>query len=72
MPLWIRAAGIGSSIIVLIALAIAFFKQLIAFIGFLTFAIKILIVLVFIALIAGVGMMVLRAWKKKTRGSETV
>jgi hypothetical protein len=67
MPMWLRAAGVGSSLIVLIALMIAFFKQIITFIAFLTGAIKILIVLVFVALIIGIGYMVLKGWNESRK-----
>jgi predicted transporter len=64
MPVWLKAAGIGSSILVLIALLIAFLKQIITFIAFLTGAIKLLIILIFIALLVAIGLMVLRGWKE--------
>lgn len=67
MPLWLKASGIGGSILALIALAIVFFKQLIAFIGFLTFAIKAIIVIVFIALFAGIGYMIFRTMKENQK-----
>jgi len=67
MPIWLQAAGKWGSILVLIALLIAFLKQLIAFIGFITFAIKIAIVLAFVALIIFVGLMVLKGFKEKKR-----
>ena len=44
---------------VAIALIIAFLKSAIAFIGFLTMAVKILIVLVFVVVIVGVGFLIL-------------
>jgi hypothetical protein len=67
MPMWLRAAGIGSSLLVLIALMITFFKQLVTLIAFLTGALKILVVLVFIALIVAVGLMVLKGWKENRK-----
>jgi hypothetical protein len=66
----LRAAGIGGSILVILALVIYLLKTLITFIGFLTGAIKILIVLVFIFLIVGVGLMVLRGLKDRRRTKE--
>lgn len=47
-------------ILVLIALLITLVKQLITFIGFITGAIKILIILVFVAMVIGVGYLVLK------------
>ena len=72
MSALLKATGKWGSILVLVALVIALVKQLIAFIGFLTFAIKILIVLVFIALFLGVGLVIIRAWSKnqKRKGND--
>jgi multisubunit Na+/H+ antiporter MnhG subunit len=61
----LKAAGIGGSILVLIALAIALLTKLIAFIGFITWAVKILIVVVFVVVIAAVGFMLLKSWQAK-------
>ena len=61
----LRAAGKWGSIFVILALMVTLLKQIIAFVGFLTFAIKVLIVVVFAALIIGVGLMVLRTWRNK-------
>ena len=69
MPV-LKAAGVGGSILVILALVITFLKQIIAFIGFLTFAIKILVVVVFAALFIGVGLMVIRTWKSKRKPIE--
>ncbi len=65
MSLFLRAAGKWGSIFAILALIITLLKQIIGFIGFLTFAIKVLIVVVFAALIIGVGLMVLRTWRDK-------
>jgi len=61
MSIWLKAAGKWGSIMVIIALVITLLKQVIAFIGFITFAIKILIVLAFVLLIIGVGFAILRS-----------
>jgi hypothetical protein len=69
MPVWLKATGKWGSILVLVALVIALVKQLIAFIGFLTFAIKILIVLAFAAVFLFVAVAVFRTLsrdRKKT------
>ena len=60
MPLWVKAAGKWGSILVIITLVITLLKQLIAFIGFITGAIKLLVILVFVALIVGVGFLILK------------
>jgi len=67
MPFWIKASGIGGSIIAILALVIVLLKSLIAFVGFLTGAFKILIVLVFVALIIGVGFLVFKGIAEKRR-----
>lgn len=67
MPIFLKAAGIGGSLVALIAVIILFFKSAIAFIGFLTMAVKILIVVAFVALLLGVGMMVLRGMSNSRR-----
>lgn len=67
MPVWIKAAGGIGSILVLIALAITLLKNLIAFVGFLTLVFKILIVLMFVAVIVGVGFLILKSIKQRRR-----
>ena len=67
MPVWMKAAGIGSSLLVVIALVIALLKSLITFVGFITFAFKILIVLLFVAVIVGVGFLILKGISEKRR-----
>jgi uncharacterized membrane protein len=62
--------GDRGSLLVLLALVIALVKQIIAFIGFLTFAIKAVIVFGFIALILGVAVMIFRGWSKNRREKE--
>jgi hypothetical protein len=61
MSLGYKVAGWGT-VFAILALVVTLLKQIIAFIGFLTFAIKILVVLAFVALIVGVGFMVFRSW----------
>jgi hypothetical protein len=67
MGMFVKAASIGGSILVLIALVIALLKSLIAFVGFISLAIKIIIVLAFLALFAAVGFLVLRAWQERQK-----
>ncbi len=61
MSILYKAAGWGT-IFAILALVVTLLKQIIAFIGFLTFAIKILVVLAFVMLIVGVGLMIIRGW----------
>lgn len=70
MPIWLKATGKWGSILVIIALVITLLKQLIAFIGFLTFAFKILIFLVFAALFIGVGLLVLKTFRDNRKRKE--
>ncbi|MCY7374791.1 MAG: hypothetical protein LH472_02315 [Pyrinomonadaceae bacterium] len=69
MSILYKAAGWGS-IFAILALIVTFLKQIIALVGqllalisFFMFAVKIIIVLAFIAVIAGVGFLVFRSWK---------
>ena len=62
MTMLLKGAGIGGSIVVILALVIYLLKTLIAFIAFLTGAIKIIIILAFVVLIVGVGLMVLKGF----------
>jgi hypothetical protein len=77
MPTWLVTTSKWGSVLVLIALIITFLKSIIAFIasimafiGFLTGVIKILIVVAFIGLFAGVAYMIFRSFKDKRRGND--
>ena len=70
MPIWLKASGLLGSLLALIAVVIVFFKTIIGFIGFLTLAFKILIVVIFIALIIGVGLLVLRGFRNSRRDKD--
>ncbi len=63
MSILYKAAGWGT-VFAILALVVTLLKQIIAFVGFLTFAIKILIVLVFVVLIVAVGFMILKSFNK--------
>lgn len=66
----LKAAGIGSTLLALVVIVIAFFKQLIALIGIISFAIKAIVVLGFLALFLGVGVVVFRSWSGNKRQRE--
>ena len=68
--MYLKAAGIGGSILVILALIIYLLKTIIAFIAFLTGAIKILIVLGFVAVFLIVGLLVLRGLIDRRRQKE--
>ncbi|MCB1023237.1 MAG: hypothetical protein KDB79_02530 [Acidobacteria bacterium] len=61
MPIWLKAAGKWGSIFAILALVITLLKQVIGFISFLTMAIKVIVVLVFVALLIGVGLLVVKS-----------
>lgn len=65
-----KATGIVSTIAIILALVITLLKQIIGFIGFLTLAIKVLVVLVFVVLFIGVGVLVLRSFKERRKNKE--
>jgi hypothetical protein len=65
-----KAAGKWGGILVLIALLISLLKTIITFIGFLTGAIKILIIVGFIDLVLGIALMGLEGWKEARREGE--
>jgi len=67
MPLFIKAASIGGTIVLLLALLVAVLKGVLTFLAFITGAIKLLILLAFIAVFAMVGLAVLRAWQEKRK-----
>ena len=74
MPVWFKAAGIGGSLLAVIALVIVFLKQVIAFIallttliGWLMAVVKIAIVLIFIAIFLGIGLMIYRTWNERQK-----
>ena len=70
MPLWLGVASKWGSILVLVGLVIALVKALIGFVTFVTMAVKILIVLAFVAVFAGVAFMVYRAWQGSRKHPE--
>lgn len=66
----LKAAGAVGSIVALIALVMVFLKTIIGFIAFLTGAIKIFIIVLFVALIIGIGLMVLKGLKETRQNRE--
>ena len=63
MSAWMKATGKWGSVFVILALVITLLKQVIGFIGFLTMILKVGIVLVFVAVLLGIGFLVLKSWK---------
>jgi hypothetical protein len=64
---FLKAAGIGGSILAILALVIYLLKTIISLIAFLTGALKILVVLVFVAVIVAIGFMILKSWNEARR-----
>lgn len=52
---------------VIIALVIALLKVLIGFVGFISMAVKLIIILAFVFVFAAVGFMIFRAYQEKRR-----
>lgn len=67
----VRVAGKWGGILTLIALAILVLRQVVIFIGFLTFAIKAALVLGFLALLFGVAFMIFRSWQQHKKEQES-
>jgi hypothetical protein len=63
----LAVASKWGGILTLIALAILALRQIVMFIGFLTFAIKIALVLGFLSLLLGVGYMIFAAWRARKK-----
>lgn len=64
----IKLASVGGSILVVIALVIAVLKGVLGLVGIITSAIKLLVILAFVAVFAGVGFLIFRAWQENRRG----
>lgn len=58
-----QADGGWGTIFTILALILTLLKQIIGFISFLTFIIKVGVVLMFVALFLGIGLMILRSYK---------
>lgn len=67
---YLSIADKWGSVFAIIALVITLLKQIIAFIGFLTMAIKLFVIVVFVALLLGVGLMVLRSFNANRKAKE--
>ena len=63
--MFLKGASVVGSLLVIIALVITLLKALIGLVGFVAVALKVVIVLVFIAVFASVGFMLFKAWQSK-------
>jgi len=71
MPIVLKAAaGIIGSILAVIALAIAVLKGVLALIAFITTAIKIIVILAFVAVFLGIGLLAFRTWQSSRKAKE--
>ena len=66
----LKAAGIGASILVILALIITLLKQVIAFIGIITTVIKFGVILIFAVVFIAVALMVFRSFKENRKTKE--
>lgn len=66
----LKAAGIGASILVILALIITLLKQAIAFIGIITTIIKFGVILIFAVVFIAVALMVFRTFKENRKSKE--
>ncbi len=69
MGIFVKSASLLGGLLVVIALVITLLKALIGFVGFLALAVKIMIVIAFLFLLASVGFMVFRAWQSKSQSA---
>ncbi len=71
MPMFLlKATGVIGTIMVILALVITLLKQIIAFIGIISFVIKAAVVLAFITVFLLVGLMVLKTFKNNRKSKE--
>lgn len=72
MTAWLITAGKWGGIITIIALVITLLRQVIEFVGFLMFAFKIGLVLLFFGVFALVGFLLLRTWQTRRRQNQSL
>lgn len=70
MSMFLRASGWLGALLTIVVLVIALLKQLIAFVGFLMFAIKAGLVILFIGLLVMIAVMIFSTKKKHKRERE--
>lgn len=70
MPTWLKATGKWGSVFVILALIITLLKQVIAFFGFLTMVVKFGVILAFVLVLVGVGLVVLRGFNASRKSKE--
>lgn len=68
--LFLKATGVIGTIMVILALVITLLKQIIAFIGIISFVAKAFVVLAFVTVFLLVGLMVLRTYQNNRKSKE--
>ena len=66
----LKATGVISTIMVILALVVTLLKQIIAFIGIISFVVKAAVVLAFVSVFLIVGLMVLRTFRENRKNKE--
>ncbi len=67
---FLKATGVGASILVILALVITLLKQIIAFVGIITTIIKFSVLLIFVAVFIAVALMVFRTFRENRKSKE--
>ncbi len=70
MPTWFKATGKLGIVFVILALIVTLLKSVIAFVGFLTMAVKFGVILAFVLVLVGVGLVVLRGFNANRKAKE--
>lgn len=68
--LFLKATGVIGTIMVILALVITLLKQVIAFIGIISFVVKAFVVLAFVTVFLLVGLMALKTFRDSRRSKE--
>ena len=68
--LFLKATGVIGTIMVILALVITLLKQIIAFIGVISFVVKAFVVLAFVTVFLLVGLMAFRTFQKNRKIKE--
>ena len=68
--LFLKATGVIGTIMVILALVITLLKQIIAFIGIISFVVKAFVVLAFVTVFLLVGLMALRTFRNNRKSKE--
>ncbi len=70
LSIMLKATGVIGTIMVILALVITLLKQVIAFIGIISFVIKAAVVLTFVSVFLIIGLLVLRTFRESRKNKE--